>query len=158
MIFADTVHVNRGSATPFAVVQLALIVLALVLLRVRSCSVLDLWLQVACFAEFLFQIMSGFIVNERFTVGWYGARFYAVIATFVALIVPAFRGDGALREARPVSRPGARCPRGAAGRHGRDGGRDCSRAQAASDNYWPGWQFSINFFGELRSRGSAWLH
>ena len=86
-IFADTVHRNRGSATPFAVVQLALIVLALVLLRVRSRSVLDLWLQVVCFAELLFQIMSGFIVNERFTVGWYGARFYAVIATFVALIV-----------------------------------------------------------------------
>src|SRR5208282_2652982 len=86
IIFADTVHRNRGAAMLFAVVQLALIALALALLRVRWRSVLDLWLMVVCLTELLFQIMSGFIVNERFTLGWYGARCYAVIATMVVLL------------------------------------------------------------------------
>ena len=86
IIFADTVHRNRGPAMLFAVVQLTLIALALALLWVRWRSVLDLWLMVVCVTEMLFQIMSGFIVNERFTLGWYGARCYAVIATMVVLL------------------------------------------------------------------------
>ena len=87
IIFADTVHRNRGLAMSFAVVQLALIALALaLLLRVWRRSVLDLWLMVVCFTELLFQIMSGSIVNERFTLGWYGARCYAVVATMVVLL------------------------------------------------------------------------
>jgi len=85
-IFVDTVHRDRSLAMSFAVVQLALIALALVLLWVRWRSVLDLWLMVACFTELLFQVMSGTIVNARFTVGWYGARCYAIIATIVVLL------------------------------------------------------------------------
>ena len=157
-IFADTVHRNRGSATPFAVVQLALIVLALVLLRIRSRSVLDLWLQVACFAELLFQIMSGFIVNERFTVGWYGARFYAVIATFVALIVLLSEATALYAKlARSVVRE-----RGA--REARPAAMDAMAAAIAHELRQPlttiglDGNSALNFFGELRSRGSAWLH
>jgi len=86
IIFADTVVRNRGPAMSLAVVQLTLIVLALALLRVRWRSVLDVWLMVACFTELLFQIMSGFIVNERFTLGWYGARGYGLIATMAVLL------------------------------------------------------------------------
>ena len=85
-VFVDTIHRDRGLAMSFAVVQLALITLALALLWIRWRSVLDLWLMVACFTELLFQIMSGTIVNDRFTLGWYGARCYALIGTMAVLL------------------------------------------------------------------------
>ena len=85
-VLVDAVHRDRPLAMSFAVVQLALISLALVLLWVHRRSVLDLWLIVACFTELLFQVMSGTIVNARFTVGWYGARCYAIVATMAVLL------------------------------------------------------------------------
>ena len=85
-VLVDAVHRDRALAMSFAVVQLALISLALVLLWVHRRSVLDLWLIVACFTELLFQVMSGTIVNARFTVGWYGARCYAIVATMAVLL------------------------------------------------------------------------
>ena len=152
MIFADTVHRNRGFATPLAVVQLALIALALVLLRVRSRSVLDLWLQVVCFAELLFQIMSGFVVNERFTVGWYGARFYAVIATFVALIVLLSETTALYAKlARSAHRE-----RGA--REARHVAMDAMAVAIAHElkqplaDYCHGWLCRVEFHGAIRSR------
>ena len=85
IIYADTVERYRSPAVLLAIVQLMLIALALVLLWVRWRSVLDLWLMVACFTELLFQIMNGLILKERFTLGWYGSRCYALIATMVVL-------------------------------------------------------------------------
>ena len=86
VIFADPVHRNRSLAMSLAIVQLTLITFALAVLWVRRRSVLDLWLIVVCVAELLFQIMSGIIVNERFTLGWYGARCYWIVATMTVLL------------------------------------------------------------------------
>jgi C4-dicarboxylate-specific signal transduction histidine kinase len=60
--------------------------LALALLWTRRRSVLDLWLMVMCCTWFLFLVTSNFLSGDRFTVGWYGARGYEVIAVLVVLI------------------------------------------------------------------------
>ena len=36
-------------------------------------------------AWLIFQVLSGLIINARFSLGWYGARCYEVIATMVVL-------------------------------------------------------------------------
>jgi signal transduction histidine kinase len=85
VFFVDSAHGNR-SILLFAMVFLSLAGLALGLVWSRRRSVLDLWLMVMCCTWILFQMMSTVIITNRFTVGWYGARCYELIATLVILL------------------------------------------------------------------------
>jgi signal transduction histidine kinase len=58
---------------------------ALVLLFVRRRTILDLWLMVALFATLPDLALSTLISSPRFTLGWYVARTYALIASTTVL-------------------------------------------------------------------------
>jgi hypothetical protein len=60
--------------------------MALALLWARWRSVLNLWLMVTCCTWVLFQVSNTILTNDRFTVGWYGARCFQVIATMLVLL------------------------------------------------------------------------
>ena len=87
IVFVDSRHTaNHGALMVQVVILLSLYALALALLWARRPSVLDLWLMVMCCKWLLFLVTSNFLSDDRFTVGWYGARGYEVIAVMVVLV------------------------------------------------------------------------
>ena len=86
VIFIDSRHSDNAARVLQGTILASFFALALALVWVRCRSVLDLWLIVMCCTWLLFQVTMSVIVHERFTVGWYGARGYEVIATMVVLI------------------------------------------------------------------------
>jgi len=87
VVFGDSRHVtNRGVLMAQVVLLFSLYALALALLWAGRRSVLDLWLMVMSCTWLLFLVMSNFLSGDRFTVGWYGARGYEVIAVMVVLV------------------------------------------------------------------------
>jgi signal transduction histidine kinase len=86
VIFVDSVDTNRITVFFIGVFLLLLNAMALALLWARWRSVLDLWLIVTCCTWVLFQVSTTILSNARFTVGWYGARCFQVIATMLVLL------------------------------------------------------------------------
>src|SRR3981189_37536 len=59
----------------------------LLVLFVRSRTVLDLWLMVTVFASLPNFLVAAYAGSARFSVGWYAARGFAVIASCMLLSV-----------------------------------------------------------------------
>ena len=70
-----------------ALAVFALCAVALVLLRFRGSSVLDLWLIVTVCAWALEITLQGLFLTDRFSVAWYVGRTYSLIAGSVVMIV-----------------------------------------------------------------------
>jgi signal transduction histidine kinase len=60
---------------------------ALVLLFLRRRTILDLWLIVTLFAWVPNFLLAAIVTSVRFSLGWYSARVYALIASWTLLIV-----------------------------------------------------------------------
>ena len=112
----------------------ALSIVAFVLLWLRLRSVLDLWLMVVLCAFVIEVTLSIYPSPARFTAGWYGARVYTLLYSsllLLMLLIETTKLYGRLLHA-VLAQHRERQVR--AGRHGRNGGRDRSRAEAASDS------------------------
>jgi signal transduction histidine kinase len=86
-IYSDPTHASRPGLLVINAFLLSALAVAVALLWARRRSVLDGWLMVMCCTWFLFNTMSGLIITDRFTVGWYGARGFEVIATMMVLFL-----------------------------------------------------------------------
>jgi len=86
----DNVRVNPVVLAATGVILVSLNVIAIALLWRRRRSVLDLWLLVMCCAWLLTPAMSGWFAGGRYSLGWYGARSYEVVATMVVLFALLF--------------------------------------------------------------------
>ena len=86
-VFIDGTHADRSALALQGCIIFACYSLALAFVWVRRRSVLDLWIAVMCCAWLPHQLMTAIVAPSRFTVGWYGARGYEVIATLLVLIV-----------------------------------------------------------------------
>src|SRR5262249_15237044 len=62
------------------------VVLALLLLWIRRCSVLDLWLMVV-FCAYVLEIYTGALGLARFSAGWYASRFLGFVPSILVLCV-----------------------------------------------------------------------
>jgi signal transduction histidine kinase len=84
VVYLPKLYENALGQTPFAhEINLFLMLqstVALVLLLVRRRTILDEWLAVTLFAWLPNFIVSVLFTGVRFTVGWYAARIYALIA------------------------------------------------------------------------------
>ena len=60
--------------------------LALILLWIRRCSVLDLWLMVV-FCSYVLEIYTGALGLARFSAGWYASRFLGFVPSILVLCV-----------------------------------------------------------------------
>jgi signal transduction histidine kinase len=78
--FSPWAHYTSG-------IDLLLTVLALVLLWIRRRSIVDLWLLVTVVALMAELAIVTFIIPGRFTLGFYLARLYSVIASMIVLVV-----------------------------------------------------------------------
>jgi signal transduction histidine kinase len=67
--------------------DISLIAVALALLWLRRRSVLDLWLMVMCCTLLLEISTAIMLVDTRYSLGFYGSRFYSLIATMLVLLV-----------------------------------------------------------------------
>jgi signal transduction histidine kinase len=86
VLFLDREHM--GSAAYFAAgSMLSVGTLALVVLCIRMSSVLDLWIMVSLCAWLLEVALSALLMSERFDLGWYMGRIYALIAASVVLMM-----------------------------------------------------------------------
>jgi signal transduction histidine kinase len=66
---------------------MALDAAALLLLWRRGRSVLDLWLMVMCCAGLFETSLGGLLAGSRYSVGWYTARTFQVVAIFTILLL-----------------------------------------------------------------------
>ena len=89
--FLPTLFVDGTRQTPFVQnfsgVMWLLNALALVVLFVRMRTVLDVWLIVTVFVSLPDLSLSFFYTVVRYSVGWYTARSYALIASCTVLVV-----------------------------------------------------------------------
>ena len=89
--YLPSLFVNTTRMTPFlqylAGVMWALNAIALVLLFVRRRTILDVWLIVTVFVSLPDLSLSFFYPVVRYSVGWYMARTYALIASCTVLSV-----------------------------------------------------------------------
>jgi signal transduction histidine kinase len=90
-LMLDSVRVTPGLTYILVFVSVvSLNAIALGLLWVRRRSVLDLWLMVMCCAWMLEIMMSAVLVSNRFTLGWYAGKLFALISTLFVLLALLF--------------------------------------------------------------------
>jgi signal transduction histidine kinase len=86
-IFLSGVHVNYIVSLLIGGLIMTSDAAALALLWLRRRSVLDLWLMVMCCAWLFESTIVVTLVETRFSLSWYAARVFGLIATFVVLLV-----------------------------------------------------------------------
>jgi signal transduction histidine kinase len=85
-IFLDAIHLSPLAHFAAGFIFLSC-TLALALLWIRRSSVLDLWLMVTVCAWLLEITISGLLMTDRFSLGWYMSGVYSLIAGSAVLIV-----------------------------------------------------------------------
>jgi signal transduction histidine kinase len=83
-VFGDATRFAHFSAYSTAT-DMFLAVLALVLLWKRGRSTLDMWLSVAICASFAELVINIALVSDRFTLGWYSACAFSVLASTIVM-------------------------------------------------------------------------
>src|SRR5262249_28169412 len=95
LVTAGQAHLPRTMLDPVRFSTLKLYVvgclilwnaLALILLWIRRCSVLDLWLMVV-FCAYVLEIYTGALGLARFSAGWYASRFLGFVPSILVLCV-----------------------------------------------------------------------
>jgi signal transduction histidine kinase len=86
-IYLDNVQRDQGLSLLFGGLTISLSAVALALLWTRRRSVLDLWLMVMCCTWLVELTITVTLHNSRFSLGWYAARIYGLVATIVVLLV-----------------------------------------------------------------------
>jgi signal transduction histidine kinase len=85
-IFIDRTRMS-SAAQVVSAAMLSIGTLALVMLWIRKSSVLDLWIMVALCAWLLEITLAALLTTDRFNLGWYMGRTYALIAASAVLIM-----------------------------------------------------------------------
>jgi signal transduction histidine kinase len=95
LVTAGQAHLPRTMLDPvhFSTLKLYVVgclilwnALALILLWIRRCSVLDLWLMVV-FCAYVLEIYTGALGLSRFSAGWYASRFLGFVPSILVLCV-----------------------------------------------------------------------
>src|SRR5215813_8887405 len=95
LVTAGQAHLPRTMLDPvhFSTLKLYVVgclilwnALALILLWIRRCSVLDLWLMVV-FCAYVLEIYTGALGLARFSAGWYASRFLGFVPSILVLCV-----------------------------------------------------------------------